>query len=166
MLRGSITAIVFFIAVPFVALAQTSAPICVPQFVDGTSGPVRWQTTLMVHNQDMTQTQIRLHFYRSDGQPLQTMVNERERSRQRIQTGPDGEASTNLGPRTAASFRSLGRGPLQTGSCLIESPARIQVHSMIHLYDAQGNLLQETGVVSHPQFTGANVLGNALATLT
>jgi hypothetical protein len=157
MLRRSIIAIALFIAVPSLALAQTSPPVCIPQFVDGASGQVRWQTTLMIHNQDMTQAQIQLHFYRSDGQPLQMMVNERERQRRRIETGPDGQATTNLGAHTAVSLRSMGQGPLQTGSCLIDSAARIEVHSMIHFYDAQGNLLQETAVISQPQFRAADV---------
>jgi hypothetical protein len=157
MVRSSIIAIVLALALPFAAPAQTSSSICIPQFVDGTAGPVRWQTTLIIQNQETTQAQIRLHFYRSDGQPSQTTLNERERLRRRIQAGADGAAATDLGPGAAGSFRSGGQGPLQTGSCLVDSPARIQAHSMIHLYDGQGNLLQETGIVSQPQFRIANV---------
>jgi hypothetical protein len=156
-LRHSIITAVFFIATPYLAQAQTSTQICVPQFVDGASGPVRWQTTLMIHNQETTQTQVRLQFYRSDGQPLQATVNERERMRRRIQAGPDGRAFTDVSGQSAGSFRSSGQATLQTGSCLIDAPARIQAHAMIHLYDNLGNLLQETGVVPHPQFRSGNV---------
>jgi hypothetical protein len=159
-LRGVISIIVVLLAIPLIANGQTSTSICVPQFVDGSSGPVRWQTTLMIHNQDMTQTQVRLRFYRNDGQPQQMMINERERLRRRIQAGPDGQAGLDLSGRSAASFRSMGEGLLQAGSCLIDAPAQLQVHAMIHIYDNQRNLLGETGVVPHPQFRSGNVFAD------
>jgi hypothetical protein len=156
-IRRLIYFIVIFAAIPLGARAQTSTSICVPQFVDGTSGGLRWQTTLFIANQEMTQTQARLQFYRNDGQPLQMMVNERERLRRRIQAGADGQAGVALSAQTASSFRSMGLGPLQAGSTLIDAPARIQVHAAIQVRDAEGNLLEETGVVPHPQFRAAYI---------
>jgi hypothetical protein len=156
-LRRFVGVIFLSVTFPLVVEAQPSNTVCLPQFVDGASGPLRWQTTLMIHNQEMIQNQIRLRFYRSDGQPLQMIMNERERSRRRIQAGSNGQAGFDLDPRNAVSLRSMGQGSLQVGSCLVDAPVRFQVQATLHVYDTQGNLIEETGIVPHSLFTGANV---------
>lgn len=128
--------------------------VCVPQFLDGTAGPFRWETTLILQNQEQSQAQAQLHFYGSDGQPMQgLMMRGRGGHGPHQPVGSNGQFSPGpMSGRGMQSYRSGGQGALQAGFCIAESPDQIQVHSRIHLYDGSGNLLSETSVMPGPQF--------------
>ncbi len=143
-------------------LAQDQTQICVPQFVDGALGPYRWQTSLILQNQDQTQAQARLHFLDNNGQPLSgILLRERLGQGQQMGAGSGGQLETvPINGRTMRSYRSESMGPLQAGYVLIESQNRIQAHAMLHLYDAQGNLVSETGIIPGPQFRSGGFLAD------
>lgn len=134
------------------ALAQNE--ICIPQFVDGVVGPFRWQTTLVLHNQDRTPAQMQLHFYNNNGQPMAGMTMRGNGGRgPHNQLGPGGQFGPNpVNPGAMVGYRSNGQGPVQAGSVLIQSPNRIQAHAMLHLMDASGNTVSEAGVTPQPPF--------------
>ncbi len=130
-------------------LAQTN--ICVPQFVDGVSAGLRWQTTLVLHNQLMTPAQLMLQLYNTTGQPLSgMMMNRPGTGGMQFQFGPNGQFNPNpINARSMLSYRSPGVGPFQNGFLEVQSQDRIQAHLMMHVYDSSGNLLSETGIVPH-----------------
>ena len=140
--------------------AQTQ--ICIPQFVDGIVGPLRWQTTLIVHNQDQVRAQMQMNFYDSSGRPMSGMTMRNNAGRgPHNQVGPNGQFAPNpVGPRAGIGFRSNGQGPLQAGFVQIQSQNRIQAHAMLHLLDAIGNNLSEVGISPHPPFRVGNFFLN------
>ena len=133
--------------------AQTD--ICIPQFVDGASGGLRWQTTLVLYNQTMSQAQPMLQLYNTAGQPFSgMMMNRLGPGGMQFPLGSNGQLSPNpINARSMISYRSPGTGPFQSGFMMIQSQARIQAHALLHLYDATGNLFSETGIVPHAPFS-------------
>lgn len=135
-------------------LAQEQERVCVPQFLDGTAGAYRWQTTLMIHNQEQIQTQARLRFYDNEGQPMEGLqLREQMGHGGHAQGGPGGQFETRpLGAGAARSYRSGGEGQYQAGYCLIESDDPLQVHARLQLYGEGGKLIGESGIIPAPQF--------------
>jgi hypothetical protein len=143
----------FVLLVPVAASAQTQ--ICIPQFVDGVSGPYRWQTTVVLQNHEPIMAQVRLQFFDGSGQPSTFMMHRRGAPGQ-FQFGRNSPFSpAPINARAMIGYRSGGTGPLQAGFCIIDSSARIQAHVMLHLYDQSGRLLSETGMMPAGQLTGA-----------
>lgn len=135
-------------------IAQDQERVCIPQFLDGTAGPYRWNTTLMIHNQEQLQTQAQLRFFDTEGTPMEGLqLRERMGKGQHAQGGPGGQFETRpLGQGATRSYRSGGEGPFQAGYCLIESDRPLQVHSRLQLYGSDGTLIAETGIIPTPQF--------------
>jgi hypothetical protein len=133
-------------------LAQTN--MCIPQFVDGTSGGLRWQTSIILQNQAMTQAQVMLQLYNTDGRPLAgMMMNRLGPGGMQFQSGSNGQLNPNpINARSMLAYRSPGTEPFQNGFLMIQSQTRIQAHTMLHLHDFSGNLLSETGIIPHPPF--------------
>jgi len=142
------------VAFPATLVAQDQERICIPQFVDGTAGPFRWHTTLMIHNSEQTQTQARLRFFDNDGQPMEGLqLRERMGQGQSAQGGAGGLFETRpLGEGATRSYRSQGEGQFQAGYCLIESDVPLQVHARLQLYGTEGTLIGESGIIPTPQF--------------
>lgn len=144
---GSVVSILLVFSRPL--LAQTD--ICMPQFVDGTAAGLRWQTTLILHNQTTVRAQVMLQLHSPAGQPLSgLMMNRLGPGGMRSQFGPNGQF--NPGPinaRSMLAYRSAGMGPLQTGFLQIRSQDRIQAHLMLHVFDSGGNLASDTAIIPH-----------------
>ena len=134
--------------------AQSEEQVCLPQFVDGTFGPFSWRTTVVLQNQQQTQAQVRLHFYDNNGQPMNgLMLRERLGKGQQGMVGPNGQFDARLlSGQAMRSYRSEGGGPFQAGYCIVESANRVRAHAMIQLFDAQGSLVSETGIIPGAQF--------------
>lgn len=135
-------------------VGQDQERICIPQFVDGAAGPFRWHTTLMIHNQEATQTQARLRFFDNQGQPMEGLkLRERMGQGPQAQGGPGGQFETRpLGQGATRSYRSSGEGQFQAGYCLIDSDVPLQVHARLQLYGWDGMLIGESGIIPGPQF--------------
>jgi len=67
--------------------------------------------------------------------------------------GPGGQFDTRpMGGGATRSYRSTGEGQFQAGYCLIESDVPIQVHARLQLYESNGNLIGESGIIPGRQF--------------
>lgn len=135
-------------------IAQDQERICIPQFLDGEAGPYRWHTTLMIHNQEQTQTQARLRFFDTEGEPMEGLkLRERMGHGQHAQGGPGGMFETRpLGEGATRSYRSGGEGQFQAGYCLVESDVPLQVHARLQLHGPDDNLIAESGIIPTRQF--------------
>ena len=142
--------VVLALAAP--SFAQTT--VCVPQFVDGTSGSIRWQTTLILMNQEQTQAQVQLQFRDNDGVPLHQLRMTRAHGQGPGQ-GVDSNGQFSPEPiraRSMVALQSSGEGGLQSGYVMVQSQQRIQVQTRLQMMDQSGNLLAEVGVTPGPQF--------------
>lgn len=130
--------------------AQTT--VCIPQFVDGESGSIRWRTTLVLMNQEQTQAQVQLQFYDSDGAPIPQLRMTRSHG-QAQGTDANGQFSPEpIRARSMVALQSSGQGGLQAGYVLVQSQQRIQVQTRLQLTDQTGKLLAEVGVTPGAQF--------------
>lgn len=68
------------------ALGQNE--VCIPLYVDGVTGSYRWETTLVISNQEQTGAEFRLHFYDSNGQTIPGTCCLRRASSQALNFGP------------------------------------------------------------------------------
>lgn len=145
-------------------LGQSQDEICVPQFVNGSLGPFRWETTVMIQNQEQAQAQIQLRFFQNDGQALNNFqFRTRMGFGKQFQVGSNGLLTPDpVRERSMMSLRSAGQGPLQIGFCLIQSQGRIQAQARLHVYDSSGTLLHEAAL-SNP---GRFLQGSFFADLT
>jgi hypothetical protein len=134
-------------------LAQTQ--VCVPQFLDGNSGPFQWRTTLVLQNQDQAQAQVQLNFYDNNGTPMrQFEMRRRGGPGSQAQVGPGGQFDPEpIRAGFAVGYQSGGQGALQAGYVSIQSQNRIQVQSRLQLFDSVGNLISEAIVVPGEQFS-------------
>ncbi len=142
--------VVLALAAP--ALAQTT--VCVPQFLDGASGPFQWRTTLILMNHEQTQAQVQLQFRDNNGAPMQQLRMTRAHGQGPIHAvDPNGQFNTEpIRARSMVALQSGGEGGLQAGYVLVQSQQRIQVQTRIQLLDHEGNPLAETGISPGPQF--------------
>jgi len=145
-----ISLVVLALAAP--SFAQTT--LCVPQFVDGTSGSIRWQTTLILMNQEQTQAQVQLQFHDNSGAPIRQLRMTRAHGQGPVQgIDPNGQFSPEpIRARSMIALQSSGEGGLQTGYVTVQSQQRIQVQSRLQVTDQNGNLLGEVGVTPGAQF--------------
>lgn len=123
--------------------------VCVPQFVDGVMHQYRWKTTLVLQNAEPTRERIQLHFHSTDGSPMDGVwLRERLGHGPQAAVGPGGQFETPaLAGNAVRSYQSLGQGTAQAGYVCADSPDRVRLHAMIHLYDADGNLISDTGII-------------------
>lgn len=140
---------------------EFTSEICVPQFADGMQGPLRWQTSVVLMSQSMEAAQVQMSFFRVNGDPLMTSMRTRLGKGPAFAPGPNGMINLpDLAPGSGRTFRTEGTGPLQTGYLLIRSQDRIQAHTILQLFDQQGTLISETGVIPHPQFRAGGFLAD------
>ncbi len=142
--------VVLALAAP--SFAQTT--VCVPQFVDGQSGSIRWQTTLILMNQEQTQAQVQLQFRDNAGAPMRQLRMTRAHGQGPAQgVDANGEFSPDsIRARSMVALQSSGEGGLQSGYVMVQSQQRIQVQTRLVITDQGGNLLAEVGVTPGPQF--------------
>ncbi len=142
----------FLLAAAGSAFGQTD--ICIPQFLDGFSGPHQWRTMLIVQNQEQTQAQARFQFYDNDGQVMnQLRLGRRAQNEHHVNTGPGGQFDTDpIRTRAAIAYRSAGDGALKAGFCKVQSQQRLQVHARLEVRNQAGDLLSETSVIPGPAF--------------
>lgn len=149
-----VAGLLFILAQPL----EAQTDIWLPQFIDGEAGGLRWQTTLVFHNETTTQAQVMLHLYNTDGQPLSgIMMNRFGSGGMQFQFGPNGQFNPNpINMRSMLAYRSSGSGTFRSGLLQIQSQDQIQAHMMLHVYDSDGNLISETGVVPNAPFVAGN----------
>lgn len=144
------------------ALGQNE--VCIPLYVDGVTGPYRWETTLVISNQQQTGAEFRLHFYDSNGQTIPGPILSERRGRGPMSPmGPGGQFDPSpINARTMRSYRSHGEDALQSGYCVVESQDRIEAYAQVRLLDHTGNVLSETGIIPGPQFRSGSFFADRM----
>lgn len=131
-------------------LAQQPDRIDMGYFANGEVGQYRVLTSLIIQNQESEEARIQVRFRRADGEPMDGLtLRTRARNSNQHQTGAGGEIEElRIPPEAFRNFESTGEGPLQLGSCSLQSNSAIRVHSRVRLVDADGNLVTEVNI--HP----------------
>lgn len=147
-----------FVAANFTVLAQEETVVCIPQVVDGSFGPYRWRTTIIVQNQEMEQAQVQMRFLNFNGENMgQFKLQGQAGKGPNYQAGPNGQFDPDpVRNRSMVSFRSRGEDALQIGYCLVQSQSQIRVHARLQMFDLQENLLAETNVTPSGDFTSGS----------
>jgi hypothetical protein len=152
------------------ALAQdTENEVCIPQFVTGMGADnYRWETTLMFFNQEETDVTSQWNFFGATGEPFGSTFRERLGRGEPTEVGETGQFEpTPFSGRTGRTFRFSSEGELQPGFLHIRSNGRLQTQARLHLFDADGNLVNETTIIPHPPFqTGAFFIDSTEGQLT
>jgi hypothetical protein len=144
-----------------IALAQDNGEeieVCIPQFVTGTGDDdFRWETTLMIFNQEEADVTSQWNFFGATGQPFGSTFRERLGRGEPTEIGAAGEFSpTPFLGRAGRTFRFSNEDDLQPGFLVMRSTGRLQTQVRLHLFDADGELVNETTIIPHPAFrTGA-----------
>lgn len=135
--------------------------VCIPRFAAGIAGDMQWRTTLVLRNQDMTQTNMQLRLFQDDGTQFSgIMLRTRMGQGPQLPPGPGGFFQAGpFGAGEMQTFRTeLGNGPLQAGYAVIESANRIQAFARMQLYDISGSLISEADLLPSTPFSSGTFL--------
>lgn len=137
--------------------AQQQNEVHLGYFVNGQIGPHRIQTALVIRNQARTDAILHLQLRRTNGEPMQDLeLQSRARRGRHQRTGPGGEIQgLRVPPGSFRSYESTGIGPLELGSCWLESTTPILAYSRVRLFDQDGRLISEVHIRPSGAFRSA-----------
>jgi hypothetical protein len=137
-------------------LAQSQNRVNLGYFANGLFGEYRVQTSLVVQNQEATEATLQLRFRHMNGAPMEGLaIQGRAQKGRQHRAGQNGEVQgLSIPPGAYRNFESTGEGPLEIGSCSVDSPARIRAYSRVRLFDAEGLLVSEVNILPSGSFRG------------